>query len=72
MARKSKNNNHLTTRHLLYALLIGTSMIMLWRGIWGLIDTYFFPQNKPVSYMLSVVIGLVILSFTGKIVKKLT
>ena len=71
MARKS-NRNHLTTEHLLYALLIGTSMIMLWRGTWGLLDTYFFPHSKPTSYSLSVIIGLLILSFTGRIVKKLT
>lgn len=61
-----------TAEHVLYALLIGTSMIMLWRGIWGLLDTFFFPDNKLLSYSLSVVIGLIILSVTGKIVKKLT
>ena len=71
MARKS-NRNRLTTEHLLFALLIGTSIIMLWRGIWGLLDTYFFPQTKPVSYILSVIIGLIVLSMTGRIVKKLT
>ena len=71
MVRKSKNNNNLTTTHLLYALLIGTSMIMLWRGTWGLLDTYLFPQSKTTSYMLSVIIGLIVLSMTGKIVKKL-
>ena len=71
MARKS-NRNHLTTEHLLYALLIGTSMIMLWRGTWGLLDTYLFPQNRTASYILSVIIGILILSVTGKIVKKLT
>ena len=62
----------ITTEHVLYALLIGTSMIMLWRGIWGLLDTYFFPHNKPLSYSVSVAIGLLILSVSGKIVKKLT
>lgn len=69
---KRKSSNHLTTTHVLYAILIGTSMIMLWRGVWGLLDKYFFPQNQSVSYGLSVVIGLLILFFTGKIVKKLT
>ena len=71
MARKS-NRNHLTTEHFLYALLIGTSMIMLWRGAWGLLDTYLFPQNRTVGYILSVIIGILILSVTGRIVKKLT
>ena len=56
----------------MYAVLIGTSMIMLWRGIWGLIDTYLFPSNRPVSYALSVIIGFTILLFTGRLVKKLT
>ncbi len=62
----------LTTEHVLYALLIGTSMIMLWRGIWGLLDMFFFPDNRPLSYSLSVIIGLIILFVTGRIIKKLT
>lgn len=70
--RKGVKRFTLTTEHILYALLIGTSMIMLWRGIWGLLDTYFFPTNRPLSYSLSVIIGLIILSVTGRIVKKLT
>lgn len=67
MARR----NHFTKHHVMYAILVGTSMIMLWRGIWGLLDSYLFPTNKPISYLLSVAIGLVILSFTGRLVKKL-
>lgn len=64
--------NHIITRQLLYALLIGTSLIMLWRGIWGLLDIYLLPHNKTASYTISVVVGLLILFATGKIVKELT
>ena len=71
MKRKSKNNS-ITTKHIFYALLIGTSLIMLWRGVWGLLDLYLFPQHRTTSLVLSIVIGAVILSMTGKIVKKLT
>ena len=70
MKRKSKVG--ITAEHVFYAILIGTSMIMLWRGVWGLLDTYLFPHNKTVSYSVSVIIGLLILSVTGRIVKKLT
>jgi len=72
MKRKSRNHVIITTEHILYALLIATSMVMLWRGVWGLLDIYLFPQNRTISYILSVIIGILILSVTGKIVKKLT
>lgn len=68
MAKK----NHFTKHHVMYAILIGTSMIMLWRGMWGLLDSYLFPTNKTVSYLLSVIIGFTILLFTGRLVKKLS
>jgi len=67
-----RGSNHFTTRQVLYALLIGTALIMLWRGVWGLLDIYLFPDNKTVSFALSVIIGILILSATGKIIKELT
>ncbi len=72
MRKKVNAKNHLTTRQVLYALLIGTSLIMVWRGVWGLLDIYFFPNDKTISLVLSVVIGILILSLTRKIVKELT
>jgi len=69
---KKKSTNHIKAKHVLYALLIGTSLIMVWRGVWGLLDIYLFPENKTVSFALSVIIGMLILSMTGKIVKELT
>lgn len=72
MKKKPNSSNHITTKHAFYALLIGTSMIMLWRGIWGLLDFYLFPDNRPVSYMTSITIGLIILYSSGRLVKKLT
>ena len=67
-----RRNRHPTNRKIFYALLIGTALIMVWRGIWGLLDLYFFPGNQGLSFSLSVIIGILILLATGKIVKELT
>jgi hypothetical protein len=34
---------------------------MLWRGIWGLADLYLFPNSPTLSYLLSIVIGGLVL-----------
>ena len=31
----------------LTAVLVGTSVIAFWRGVWGLFDLYLFPSNPP-------------------------
>lgn len=37
------------------------ALISFWRGAWGLLDIYFFPQNPAMSNVISVALGLVIL-----------
>lgn len=44
-----------------YFLITGIGVIFVWRGVWGLLDLYFFPGNEVFSIFASVVIGLVIL-----------
>ncbi|WKZ24175.1 MAG: hypothetical protein QY312_01040 [Candidatus Dojkabacteria bacterium] len=41
----------------LNAFLILIAFVFIWRGIWGLLDTYFFPDNQTLSYALSALIG---------------
>lgn len=43
------------------AIVIIFAIIMLWRGTWGLLDTYFFPGSPTLSYIVSMVIGVLIL-----------
>ncbi len=55
----------------LTAVLVGTSVIAFWRGVWGLFDLYLFPNNPPISFLISVVIGILILWITDYMVKEL-
>ena len=55
----------------LFALIIGIAVIMFWRGIWGLLDVYFLPNDQGLSLVLSAVIGLVILGGCDVLIKEL-
>ena len=42
-------------------ILIVILIVVLWRGIWGLMDLYLFPNMLPLSFVLSIFFGLIIL-----------
>ena len=44
-------------------LILGISLILVWRGVWDLADLYLFPQNKIISSLASIIIGIFILYF---------
>jgi hypothetical protein len=46
---------------ILNTLIVAVGAVFIWRGIWGLLDIYFFPNNQVLSYALSAVIGFLIL-----------
>ncbi|VVB80184.1 Fuseless [uncultured archaeon] len=54
----------------LTAMVIVTAVIAFWRGLWGLMDLYLFPNEPVVSYLFSILIGLVILGVTNYLVKE--
>jgi len=42
-------------------IIIATIAIVgFWRGFWGLMDIYLFPQNKILSLTSSIILGLII------------
>lgn len=43
------------------SLLIATAVISFWRGLWGMMDTYLFPEQEFLSYAVSILIGIVLL-----------
>lgn len=45
----------------IYAIIFGTAIVLYWRGVWGLMDTYLFPDNHVLSYAVSFVSGLFLL-----------
>ena len=62
----SKSHHKIT-----FAIVIAASVISVWRGLWGLLDIYLFPQNVELSYWISLVAGLFVLYITHYIVKEL-
>ncbi len=42
-----------------------------WSGLWGLIDTYFFPGNPLLSKLISLFLGIFILYLPDEDVKEL-
>ncbi len=45
-------------------LMIALGVVLFWRGAWGLMDLYIHPNDPLVSYLISLVLGLAILSYT--------
>jgi len=54
-----------------FAILIGFAVISFWRGLWGLMDIYLFPNNYALSLWISVFVGIVILLLTDYVTKEL-
>lgn len=42
-------------------LIFAIAIIMIWRGVWNLVDTYFFPEHFLASNILSVLVWVLIL-----------
>jgi len=40
-------------------------MIIIWRGVWGLLDMYVFPGRPLLSYLTSIALGIVLLVIDG-------
>lgn len=45
------------------AIIVVLAIIMLWRGVWGLLDIYLFPGSPTFSALLSIALGALILHF---------
>lgn len=56
---------------LLFSLIILSGVVCLWRGVWGLLDMYLFPENLSASYAVSVLIGMIIITLTHYTIDKL-
>lgn len=48
-------------------LQIVIAVVLIWRGLWGLMDLYIFPDQLLVSYIVSLVIGLLVLFTSHKL-----
>lgn len=46
---------------LLLVTIAFIGIVLSWRGMWNLIDTYFLPNNYLVSNLVSIFLGLLLL-----------
>ena len=65
--KKEKRN----IKRIFFTVLIAFAIVSFWRGVWGLMDIYLFPNNYVLSLSISVLVGLVILYFTKHIIGEL-
>jgi len=54
----------------IYSLMAAIGVISFWRGLWGIMDEYLFPENPKLSYWVSVIIGFSLLALTHLFVKE--
>ncbi len=45
----------------LIIVIASVAIVSFWRGVWGLLDRYLFPDNRDLSLVASIGIGLLIL-----------
>ncbi|MCW4042518.1 MAG: hypothetical protein NWE90_02185 [Candidatus Bathyarchaeota archaeon] len=45
---------------IIYIIVI-LAVVMIWRGLWGLLDEYLWPNRPRLSYLTSLVIGLILI-----------
>jgi uncharacterized membrane protein len=60
-----------THHRILFSIVIGFSVVAFWRGAWGLMDVYVFPDNYELSSWASLILGIVVLYITHSIIKEL-
>lgn len=50
-----------STYHNGYVVIIAIAIIMFWYGMFGLLNTFLFPDNKVLSYSVALCVGLFVL-----------
>ena len=52
---------HISKNKLFLTILEAVAFVTIWRGTWGLLDKYLFPNSPQTSYLTSISIGLILL-----------
>lgn len=47
--------------HIFAALLVGSAIVLFWRGVWNLADIYLFPNQDVASAVVCIVVSFIIL-----------
>lgn len=54
-----------------FAFIIFCGVTFLWRGLWNLLDIYWFPHSPLFSSLSCIVIGAILLFFTNELIYQL-
>jgi hypothetical protein len=46
---------------ILIIVVTSLAVVSFWRGVWGLMDVYLFPEDPTLSFLISIIIGLAML-----------
>jgi len=61
----------LKTKHqILVALLVIIGVVSTWRAVWSLSDLYLFPADPTLSYVISLVFGILVVVITHYTIKE--
>ncbi len=52
------------------AFIVGAAIILFWRGIWNLADSYLFPDSPNLSALASLIIGMGLMILTRSFVNQ--
>jgi len=55
----------------LQLIILAVGVVAVWRGVWGFLDLYLFPDDLVLSYSISIIAGLAILYFQDHKVNEL-
>jgi len=58
-------------KKVLFTIIIAFAIVAFWRGAWGILDVFLFPNNPLSSSVASLLIGIIILYFTKHLVREL-
>ena len=58
-------------QHVASIVLTAGAVVLFWRGAWGLMDHFLFPETPILSYFVSIFLGLLILYLDDKKISEL-
>ena len=54
-----------------FAIVIGFAVVAYWRGAWGIMDVFLFPNNYGLRCIVSLALGMGLLAATHYIVEEM-
>jgi len=55
-----------------FSIIISLGLIFVWRGLWNLMDHYWFPSHSLLSNLSGIIVGIIVLLLAHKLLSLLT